>query len=313
MISRTLHIRNAGKRLVILVMMVLPYVPTKLYAQQEWSYTQYLFNLYDINSAYAGNHGAGSFGVRYRSQWIGLPGAPETRYLSFHTPMFNEKAGAGIRVINENIGARGLTTAKASLAYKLRLSGSVLSFGLGGGIIRQAVDVDVLNPHDPQDVQLQTLAAPTITPIVDFSIFFNSKRFFAGVESCGINRSHIKRNEQSMSRLYYNLTAIAGYMQPIGRGNILQASALMRMTERNIWQAEVNILYLVKNRLWFGGGYRFAGNAQVMACFNFSEQLRIGLSYDISTQAIRQFNDGSAEIFLGFNFKNKSGKSIRYF
>ncbi len=313
MISRTLHTYNAVNGLVIVAMIVLLNIPVKLSAQQEWSYTQYLFNLYDVNSAYAGNHGAGSFGVRYRSQWVGMPGAPETRYISFHTPMFNEKAGAGIKVINENIGARGLTAAKASIAYKLRFKGSVLSFGLGGGVIRQAIDIDVLNPHDHHDIQLQTLALPTVTPVVDFSVFFNSKRFFTGIESSGINRSRINRNDQSMSRLYYNLTAVAGYMQPIGKGNILQTSALMRMTERNIWQVELNILYLVKNRLWFGGGYRFAGNAQVMACFNFSEQLRIGLSYDISTQSTRQFNDGSAEIFLGFNFRNKSGKSIRYF
>jgi len=282
-------------------------------AQQEWGYTQYLFNLYDINSAYAGNHGAGSFGVRYRSQWIGMTGAPETQHISFHTPVFNGKAGAGIKLLNENIGARNLIIGKASGVYKLQLNNGTLSLGLSGGFIRQSIEVSVLKVADQQDLQLQNLGNRTLTPVIDASVFFNTKRLFAGIESGRINRSSNQIGEQSLSRLYYNLTAVCGYMHPVGEGNIIQLSGLMRLAENNPWQAEVNLLYLVKNRLWFGGGYRLNSNAQIMACINFSEQLRIGLSYDISTNAIREFNDGSAEVFLGFNFKSKSGKSIRYF
>lgn len=282
-------------------------------AQQEWGYTQYLFNLYDINSAYAGNHGAGSFGVRYRSQWIGMAGAPETQYISFHSPLIGEKAGVGIKVLNENIGARSLTSAKVSGAYKIRFDKAILSFGLAGGIVRQGIDAKALKAYDPQDVQLQNLPGQTLTPVVDASVFFNTNRFYAGIESGNLNRSRLMPNKQSLSRLYYNLTTICGYIHPLKRGNKIQLSGLMRLTENHLWQAELNALYLVKNRLWFGGGYRFDSNAQLMACVNFSEQLRIGLSYDVSTTAIKSLNDGSAEVFLGFNFKNKSGKSIRYF
>jgi len=282
-------------------------------AQQEWGYTQYLFNLYDINSAYAGNHGAGSFGVRYRSQWIGMVGAPETQYISFHSPLAGEKAGLGVKVLNENIGARSLTSAKVSGAYKVRFNQATLSFGLAGGIIRQGVDATSIKAFDQNDVQLQNLPAQTLTPTIDASVFFNTNRFYAGIESGNINRSKTSATEHSLSRLYYSVTTVCGYIHPLKHGSKVQLSGLMRLTENNLWQAELNALYLVKSRLWFGGGYRFDSNAQVMACVSFSEQLRIGLSYDVSTTAIRKLNDGSAEVFLGFNFKNKSGKSIRYF
>lgn len=282
-------------------------------AQQEWGYTQYLFNLYDINSAYAGNHGAGSFGARYRSQWVGMAGAPETQFVSFHTPLLNNNLGAGIKLLNENIGLRNQFTGKVSAAYKLKLDRAVLSIGIGGGVIKQRIDREKLKAYDPNDVQLQNMAETITTPVLDFSLFYNTKRFYAGLESGRINRSQMNLTDQSLSRLYYNLSAVCGYMHPMGNGNILQVSSLMRMSENNLWQAEINALYLVKSRLWFGGGYRWESSAHVMACVNFSEQFRLGLSYDISTSALRSFNDGSAEVFLGFNLKSKSGKSIRYF
>ncbi len=293
--------------------LVLMLCTASLQAQQEWGYTQYLFNLYDINSAYAGNHGAGSFGVRYRSQWIGMAGAPETQYLSFHTPMFRQHVGAGFKVVNENIGMRNLMTAKASAAYKIKFESGVLSLGIGGGLIRQSMDISAVKAFDQQDAQLQNFSERTLTPVIDAAVFFNTKRFYAGVESGRINRSRIMQSENSLARLYYNLNVLGGYMLPVGNGNVLQISGLVRIAENELWQAEANLLYLVKNRLWFGGGYSLGNNAHVMGCFNFTEQLRIGVSYDISTTAIRKFNDGSAEVFLGFNFKSKSGKSIRYF
>lgn len=302
-------LRNYGTGLLL----VLCLFSNSLSAQQEWGYTQYLFNLYDINSAYAGSHGAGSFGVRYRSQWIGMAGAPETQYLSFHTPLFRQKMGGGFKVMSENIGARNLMTAKASAAYRIRFESGVLSLGIGGGVVRQSLDISAIKAHDQQDVQLQSYFEPSLTPVIDAAIFFNSKRFYAGVESGRVNRSSVNHHENSLARLYYNLNVVGGYMLPIGNNNILQLSGLMRYSEGELWRAEVNLLYLVKNRLWFGGGYRLGSNAHVMACFNFSERLRIGVSYDISATELRQFNDGSAEVFLGFNFKSKSGNSIRYF
>lgn len=300
-------------RYLLGIVAVLCFTPLVSNGQQEWGYTQYLFNLYDINSAYAGNHGAGSFGVRYRSQWIGMPGSPETRYLSFHTPIFNGSAGIGVKILNEDIGLRNQTALKISAAYKIKFEDAILSFGIGGGLLRQGMDVSSAKVQDPQDIQLINTAEPILTPVAEASVFISTKRFYAGVESGSINRSRLYVNEGSLSRLYFNTSLVGGYMLPVGKGNVFQISGLMRYVEGKIWQSEVNALYLVKSRLWFGGGYRIGSNAHAMACFNLTEQLRIGVSYDISTTAIRQFNDGSTEVFLGFNFKSKSNKSIRYF
>ncbi len=45
-------------------------------AQQDPQYTQYMYNTEVVNPAYAGSRDALSFGLLYRTQWVGLDGAP---------------------------------------------------------------------------------------------------------------------------------------------------------------------------------------------------------------------------------------------
>ena len=50
-----------------------------LYAQQDAQYTQYMYNTVSVNPAYAGSRGHMSIAALYRSQWVGLDGAPQRK------------------------------------------------------------------------------------------------------------------------------------------------------------------------------------------------------------------------------------------
>lgn len=284
----------------------------QLNAQQEWNYTQYLFNLYDINSAYAGNHNTGSFALRHRSQWIGMEGAPVSQQLSFHTP-FKEKLGLGIKLNNERIGAREQQTMRVSAAWKLKLGQGVLSLGLAGGVIRHGIRVNKLNAFDENDIQLLQLNKNVIVPVADFSVFYSTKKFYAGLDCGRINRSPLKHQDGSLARLYYNASLVAGWLKRVGASGLIQLSGLMKYSEGRLWQAEINLLYLHQNKFWIGGGYRFQSCCQLFAALNLTDHFRFGLSYDIAGKSTRSFHDGSAELFLGYTIKARSGKSVRYF
>ena len=284
-----------------------------LQAQQEWSSTQYLFNLYDVNTAYAGNQLSSSFALRYRSQWLGMEGAPVTQQFSFHTPLMQERIGVGIKVLNESIGARTQQFAKASAAYKLWIGENTLSVGIAAGMQRQAVEWTKLTAVDIQDAQLANISTPIVTPLVDASVFYNSKKFYAGIESRSLNRSAFRADPGSLARLYYNVNFTAGIMKRVMSDNMIQLTTLIKYSEGKIIQGELNLLYLINNRIWFGVGYRYNSGVQAMGSFNITRHFRIGLSYDFPVSQLRNANDGSAEVFIGYNLKNRSGKSIRYF
>jgi type IX secretion system PorP/SprF family membrane protein len=281
-------------------------------AQQEWSYTQYLFNLYDINSAYAGNHNSGSFALRHRSQWIGMEGAPVSQQFSFHTPL-GEKIGVGVKMNNDRIGAREQQAIRVTGAWKLRLNEGTLSLGLAGGIIRHGLNSGKLTAFDENDIQLQQINNNVITPVADFSAFYHTRKFYVGFDCGRINRSRINHTESSLARLYFNSSVVAGWMKRIGQSNLIQLSGLLKYSEGKLWQAEFNLLYLHNNKYWLGGGYRILSGFQVFAAMNLTDHLRFGLSYDVAGKSMRGFHDGSAEAFLGYTMRSRSGKSVRYF
>ncbi|PTS87704.1 hypothetical protein DBR27_24160, partial [Flavobacterium sp. HMWF030] len=56
-------------------------------AQQDPQYTQYMYNTLSVNSAYAGSLGHLAITGIYRSQWVGLEGAPNTQSFTLDTPV----------------------------------------------------------------------------------------------------------------------------------------------------------------------------------------------------------------------------------
>ena len=81
------------------------------YAQQDAQYTQYMYNTMSVNPAYAGSREVLSIVGLYRTQWVGLEGAPKTQTLGIHSPIGSgEKLGLGLSIVNDEIGPTRETT-----------------------------------------------------------------------------------------------------------------------------------------------------------------------------------------------------------
>ncbi|MFN5621561.1 MAG: PorP/SprF family type IX secretion system membrane protein [Flavobacteriales bacterium] len=282
-------------------------------AQQEWSHSQYQFNLYDVNAAYAGSHQTMSMAVRHRSQWMGLTGAPTSDQFSMHAPIAGEQMAAGLRVVSDRIGARMQLTAKATGVYKVRFQHSKLAFGITAGAVRQCVDIGMLNAQDSDDALLSGLSQARTVPTLGASVLFTSSRMFFGLDASHLNRAGWNYAQDPGSRLYRHYAMVAGVILPVGQEHLLELSNLTKYAEGGQWQSEVNAQFLYRNRCWIGGGYRFKSAIQALAAWMINDHLRVGLSYDYATG--RQFArpSSSVEGFLGYTLNKRSAHSIRYF
>ena len=74
------------------------------FAQQDAQYTQYMYNTINVNPAYAGSRGVLSVFGLYRTQWVGIDGAPDTGAFSVNTPIENSNLGLGLSFVNDRIG-----------------------------------------------------------------------------------------------------------------------------------------------------------------------------------------------------------------
>ena len=118
-------------------------------AQQDAQYTQYMYNTMSVNPAYAGSRGQLSLAALYRSQWVGLEGAPKTFTLNLHSPIRDSRVGYGISVVNDNIGDGVVqeTYIDAVVSYTIDVSRDAkLSFGLkaGGNMLSIATNASIL-------------------------------------------------------------------------------------------------------------------------------------------------------------------------
>ena len=57
-----------------------------------------------INPAYAGSKEALTVSALYRYQWLNSVGGPRTANINAHTPLLGNRVGAGLRLVNDQIG-----------------------------------------------------------------------------------------------------------------------------------------------------------------------------------------------------------------
>jgi len=98
-------------------------------AQRELLYSQYMYNMININPAYAGNRVGDNITSVYRKQWVNIQGAPTTYSLSWdrgnedvgdglhvnRTPM-----GIGIQIYNDKVGIEGNLGVQAFYSYRIK-------------------------------------------------------------------------------------------------------------------------------------------------------------------------------------------------
>ena len=124
----------------------------QMQAQQDPQYTQYMYNMNVVNPAYAGSFDGIAIGALYRSQWVGLDGAPRTGTVTIHAPV-GEKVGLGLSLINDEIGPVRETNAYADFSYTLQLGGNTkLALGIKAGATFHSIgliDLERIDLVDP--------------------------------------------------------------------------------------------------------------------------------------------------------------------
>src|SRR5690606_17181900 len=122
-------------------------------AQQEPQFTQYMYNPISVNPAYAGARDALSVFGHYRTQWVGVEGAPHTINFSAHTPLYHSRVGCGVSFQHAALGAMDENPLAVDLSYTIDVSRDFrLAFGLKGSANLLNVDYNKLIIADPTEV-----------------------------------------------------------------------------------------------------------------------------------------------------------------
>ncbi len=296
------------KKCILIPFLFLGISLQSLMAQQDAQYTQYMYNTLSVNPAYAGSRGQLSFAGLYRSQWVGLDGAPETFTLNLHSPIRNSRLGYGISIVNDNIGDGVVqeTFLDAVVSYTIDLSmDAKLSFGLKAGGNMLSLDFNGLRNFD-QEVVNQDNIDNKFNPNFGLGVYYHTDKFYLGASAPNVLESEYFDNDneegsvnfQSAERISFYL--ITGYVFDLGTDLKFKPALLTKAVGGAPLQVDLSASFLFNDKFSFGAAYRLDAAVSGLIGFQLTEQLMVGLAYDRETTELggTQFNDGTFEIFL---------------
>ncbi|MFB3389947.1 type IX secretion system membrane protein PorP/SprF [Flavobacterium sp. LAR06] len=296
------------KRLIFLVFVFFSVLCS---AQQDAQFTQYMYNTISVNPAYAGSRGALSVFGLYRTQWIGLDGAPETSTFSINTPLNNSKLGLGVSLVNDKIGPTNENTLSADLSYSVPTSETFkLSFGIKATANLFNLDVSKLSFEDQDDPQFQGLDNK-FTPNIGAGVYWHSDKAYLGFSIPNfIETNRYEDNDTAIFKEKINYYFMAGYVFDLNYDIKFKPALLTKMVQGAPLQVDVSGNFMFYEKFTVGLAYRWSASVSAMAGFQVSDGLYIGYGYDHETTNLRKYNSGSHEIFLRFEFFNNYSKMI---
>lgn len=277
------------------------------FAQQEPQFAQYMYNTSVYNPAYAGTREVLSVFGNYRTQWVGLDGAPKTASFSVSTPINDSNVGLGLSFVNDKIGIMDENNIAIDFSYKIKLNYNYqLAFGLKASADLLNVDYTKGHPFDPSDINIQENISNKFTPNIGAGVYLYSDRSYLGVSVPSFLETHrYDDNDVTTMKQRMQLYLIGGYVFDINPDLKFKPAFLVKTVQGAPLQIDLTANFLIFEKLTAGVAYRWDAAVSGLVGFQISESLFVGYSYDADTSKLKHYNSGSHEFFLRADIFNR--------
>lgn len=296
---------------------------SKLSAQQDPHYAQYMFNHLVINPGYTGTHDQMELTALGRFQWVGFKGAPTTQSFAGHTPLRNDKLGVGLSVVADQIGVRNDVMVNGSFAYKLQLNyRTFLSFGAQGGVRKYSISYSSLEDVSSRNQTFDQLGdVSRWAPNIGLGAYlYDPRKFYLGLSAPRVLDGDIMGANpgEFNPRRHYFLSG--GYVFDVHHNWKLKPNFLVKAVEGAPFQMDLNLNALYNEIFWVGLSYRQGYNflpESLHTIFQvvLNPQWQVGYAFELPLTDIRRATHGSHEIMVNYTLKFSKDRVVtpRYF
>ena len=273
-------------------------------SQQDSQYTQYIYNTMSVNSAYTGQRDVLSYTGLYRTQWVGIDGAPKTLTFGIHSPLKNENLGMGISIVSDQLGPIREDYINLNFSYTIRLNRSTeLSFGLKGGLHNLSSDFSRGNSFQNTDVAFKENIS-LFSPTIGAGLYLHSTRGYLGLSAPNfLTTEHYNDYKESLASERLHLFLIGGYVFNIDNDIKLKPAFLIKAVSGSPLIADLSINAMFNNRFVFGLAYRWDDSLSGLTGLQVNKTLFIGYAYDYNTSIGNKYTGGTHEVMLRFELQ----------
>jgi len=262
-----------------------------IYSQQTPVFSEYHYNPFLINSAYAGLISK-EITVTHNGTFTGFDGAPTTSSLSYTSDIPYSSLGYGFGATNDQIGVTKNTSIYGAMSYKIEFDHvetradweiydmNVLSFSLNAGI--QLYRDDLLSLELEDDPNFNENVNLTI-PTIGAAIIYNRANFFAGISSPNLIGTSLANN--SLVKLETQLYGYSGFRFYTSKFErlLLKPNVLFKYQKGTPLQVDFNISGKYQNLFELGLGYRTTTSFSSYLLFKISNKFNAMANYTWST------------------------------
>ncbi|MCV9928549.1 type IX secretion system membrane protein PorP/SprF [Flavobacterium sp. LS1R49] len=281
-------------------------------AQQESQYSQYMYNTMTFNPGYTGSREVVSAMGLYRTQWVGLEGAPKTMNFSIQSPLGYHGNGIGLNILSDEIGPTKNTDVMLNYAYTI-LTGTDLkfSFGISAGFQNLDIDYTKLNVENKADGYLSGTESQ-FSPNVGAGVYVHTYNWYVGLSVPKFLSTKHKNDDVAMTQVTQrsHFYLIGGYVFDINPYLKFKPAALLKVVSGAPIAVDVSGNFLINNKFTLGAAYRLNAGVSGLAGFQVTDGIQVGYGYDYDTNKLGNYNSGSHELFMRFDLFNKINKRM---
>lgn len=273
-----------------------------LQAQQQVTFTQYMFNGMAINPGYIGSEEVMSISALGRWQWTGVEGAPRTQTLAAHTAVPGKNIGFGIQIMHDEVAVTDQTSIFVGYSYMIPIGQGELRMGVQGGYQRFNSDFTDLFTIGTDPVFSESISASR--PNFGFGLYYATDRYDVGLSAPLMLNTKVERGGQTVitQRRHYFLSG--GYTFDLSENVKIKPNLLVKAVDGAPISVDYNINVLFNDLLWVGVSYRAPESISFLTEVSVNKSLRLGYAYDhILDQTLAEATSSSHEILINYRFR----------
>lgn len=287
---------------------VILFLTSHLFGQHSTLTSNYLFNTFAVNPAYAGQKKALDVTLIYRKQWAGFNGSPQNVSLLSSMEIKPKNLAVGLQYDNDRIGLTSTNNLRVAVAYRVKIDRKhTISFALMPAYKRVYYDFSKLRVTTEGDATY-TATTPALNLFnTGAGVYYYHKKMFFGISSPELVK--LKAGTK-----FYEFNAIGGAIIKVQDNVTLKPSFLVRQIKNSPVQFDLNLTAYFNDVLGVGLAYRNKDAIVAYADFSVNKKFKFGYAYDLSIGALRKYNSGTHEIMLNYFFgKFTDAPTPRYF
>jgi len=276
------------------------------FAQDIPLFSQKITNSFIYNPSLAGNT-FGSITYSYRQNYSNVQGAPQSNFISMHTPFANHKMGIGVNLFQENVNFVRNTYASIAGAYHLHFNRyNILSVGVSGEYNISRLNGSSNTVSVDSDPVLRQLQNGNGTYDFSFGANYQTRHLKAGFALNRLGTAWLNKETSSLSN-YYS-AYIQGLIPMRGGDDLLEPYVAYRKFSESNNTYDIGLFYTYDNKILGGVAVRRGNVINGTLGFKFFKHATIGYSREMITSALGGFVGAANEITIRLDFNDETYK-----